>query len=73
VSGSCWTRITGWSNPRVYWTGAVAFRFTCDQERNIYVDIGGFVTTRRAPGSANDKPGSVDNKPGGTWEHLKSV
>ena len=28
VSESCWTRITGWSNPRVDWTDAVAFRCT---------------------------------------------
>jgi len=28
VSESCWTRIPGWSNPRVDWTDAVAFRCT---------------------------------------------
>ena len=28
VSESCRTRIPGWSNPRVYWTDAVAFRCT---------------------------------------------
>jgi len=28
VSESCRTRITGWSNPRVYWTDVVAFKCT---------------------------------------------
>jgi len=28
VSESCRTRITGWSNPRVYWTDVLAFKYT---------------------------------------------
>jgi len=71
VSGSCWTRISGWSNPRVYWTDAVAFRCIWEHMRKIWVDIGGPVTTRGAPGSAGDKPGSTDEKPGSTWDHWR--
>ena len=33
VTGSCRNRIPGWSNYRVYWTDAVAFRCTWEDQR----------------------------------------
>ena len=49
--GSCRTGIPGWSNPRVDWTDAVAFRCTWERWQKIWVDIGGLVTTREHLGA----------------------
>ena len=70
MSKSCQTSITGWSNLRVDWTDAVAFRCTWEHQG----------APARKTGSANDKHGSTWES---RWqasehrqralEHLKSL
>jgi len=64
VSGSCRTRIPGWSNPIVYWSDAAAFKCNWENRQTIWVVIEGLVTPRGAPGSTKDKPGGAEDKPG---------
>ena len=66
MSGSCRTRIPGWSNRRVYWTDAVVFRCTWEHLREPGTSLGALTTSLGASGSADDKPGSTDNKSGST-------
>ena len=66
VSESCRTRIPGWSNPRVYWTNAVAIRCTWEH-------LGAPATSLGAAGSASGNPLSVYHKPGSTSNHCRAV
>jgi hypothetical protein len=49
VSVSCRTRITGWPNPRVYWTDAVAFRCTWEHLGAPVTRLGALTTSMGAP------------------------
>jgi len=78
VPGSCWTRMPGWSNSRVYRTDAMADWCSWEHWQKLCMNKGGLVTTwgasvsaRNDPGSANDQPGSIWMHRQQTWEHLK--
>ena len=49
VSESCRTRIPGWSNPRVHWTDAVAFRCTWERLGAPATSLGAPATSLGAP------------------------
>ena len=49
VSESCWTRIPGWSNPRVYWTDPVAFKSTWEHLGALATRLGAPTTSLEAP------------------------
>jgi len=77
VSESCQTRIPEWSNPRDYWTDAVAIRCTWKQVGALAKNLGVLTTRLGAPWSPGNKPGSAeyktgsdDDKLGSAWEHL---
>jgi len=61
VFESCRTRILGWSNPRVDWTDAVAFRCTWEH-------LGAPMGILGAPGSTGNWPGSTSNHCRAVWE-----
>jgi hypothetical protein len=44
-----------------------------ERRRQIYEDISGLVTTRRAPGSAGNNPGSTGDKSGSTLNCCRAV
>jgi len=73
VSESCQPRIPGWSNPRVYWTDAVAFRCTWEHLGALAISLGVLTTSLGGPGSAGDKPESAEHKPGSTLNHSRAV
>jgi hypothetical protein len=56
VSESCWTRITGWPNPRVYWTDAVAFRCTWEHLGAPVTRLGTPTTSLDAPATSLGSP-----------------
>lgn len=70
---SCWTRIQGWLHRRVYWMDTVSFRRTCEHRRKFWVDIGGLLTTKRAPGSASNYPRSTWKPWQHAWQHQTQV
>jgi len=67
--GGCQTRIPGWSNRRVDWTNAVAFRCTWKCWRQKCKDIGGLVTSRRGPVSICQKAGDASEM----YEHANNM
>ena len=80
VSESCQTRIPGWSNSRVDWNDAVAFRCTWEHLGAPGANLGATTTSLGAPGTPDDrpgcadrKPGCADNKPGSTSNHSRAV
>jgi len=73
VSESCRTGIPEWSNPKVDWTDAVAFRCTWEHMGALVTRLGVPTTRMGAPGSGDNKPGRASNKPGSTSNHCRAV
>jgi hypothetical protein len=80
VSGSCRTRIPGWSNLRVYWTNAVGFRFTWEHLGSPATDLavlttimGGSRSAGNNTGCGNDMAGSDGDIPGSSSNYSRAV
>lgn len=69
ASGSCQTRISGWFNPKVYGTDAVACRCIWEHQQTIWMDIGYLLTTWGGFASTPPKHVSINDKSECTSKH----
>jgi len=66
LSESCWTRIPGWSNSRVYRIYTAALRGTWKDLASAATNLVAPTTCERAPGSEADKPTHANHNHGRT-------